>query len=213
MSDEQQKTEQESPADGVVGPEAVNADAASADAVGGDTVSADDVVVADTAPAGRNRRKVLLASVVAVLVLALAGGVAYLGWNHYQVNQAEQARTDATSAAKAQAEKMFSYDYGNVEKEMAAASNGLTGDFKKQFDTLVKQQVVPAAKEKQLTVKAIVVGQAPISTTPDSAVVLLFVNQIANGNTGPNASFTPSRIKMDMKKVDGNWLVGGLETI
>lgn len=202
MSDEQQ----------IAGPESVPGEGMTVDGAGVEGVSA-ETVITEAAPAGRNKRKILVASLVTVLVLALAGGVAYLGWNHHQVGQAEQARTDATNAAKTQAEKMFSYDYGNVEKEMAAASNGLTGDFKKQFDTLVKQQVVPAAKEKQLTVKAIVVGQAPISTTPDSAVVLLFVNQIANGNTGPNASFTPSRIKMNMQKVDGNWLVAGLETI
>lgn len=173
----------------------------------------------DTAPQDDSRRRVF-AVLAGGLIVALAAGVGWLFWGYgfnetsYLNDQAtERARTEAVSAASDQAAKMLSYGYLDVDQQLAAAADGLTGDFRDDYTKLVQETIAPGAKEKKLTVQATVQAGSIVSATPDDAVVLLFVNQVTTSAEQPDAATTGSRVRMEMHKEDGRWLTGRLTPV
>lgn len=186
-----------------------------------DDKSAESVTAAEpdeaTGPAspagGRGPLRIVLAAVAALLVLALAVGVGVLFYQHRQDVATEQARTDAVRAASEQAVAMLSYDYNRVDDQLAAAGDGLTGSFRDDYQKLADEIIAPGAKEKKLTVQVSVQGAAPVSASPDDAVVLLYLNQVTTSADAPDAATTGSRVRMEMQKVDGRWLTERLTPI
>ncbi|RDI30215.1 Mce-associated membrane protein [Rhodococcus sp. AG1013] len=154
-----------------------------------------------------------LVAVAGVVVAALLVGVGFLGWGYLQDRATEQARTDAVQAATAQATAMLSYNFNDVDQQLAAAGDGLTGDFKADYDKLVKETIAPGAKEKKITVEATVQAGAIESASPDDAVVLLYVNQITTSEDMPDAATTGSRVRMEMHKDGDRWLTGRLAPV
>ncbi|MFE3293448.1 h domain protein [Rhodococcus sp. NPDC059234] len=176
----------------------------------------DDVAAEDAAaPSGgkRDPLRIALAAIAGVLVLALAGGVGWLYWGHRQDVATEQARVDAVQAAGDQAKAMLSYDYNKVDDQLAAAADGLTGSFKDDYTKLVQETIAPGAKEKKLTVQVTVQAGAPVSATPDDAVVLLYLNQITTSSDAPEAATTGSRVRMEMHKDGDRWLTARLTPV
>lgn len=168
----------------------------------------------------RNSNNRVVAALVGVLIAALAIGVGWLYWGYglndtsYRNDQAtEQARTDAVVAASDQAAKMLSYDYTTVDDQLAAAADGLTGDFRDDYTKLVQDTIAPGAKEKKLTVQATVQAGSIVSATPDDAVVLLFVNQVTTSAEQPDAATSGSRVRMEMHKDGDRWLTGRLTPV
>ncbi|MFI9585408.1 hypothetical protein ACIHCQ_26930 [Streptomyces sp. NPDC052236] len=80
---------------------------------------------------------------------------------------------------------ILSYDYRRLDRDFAAARSRLTGSFRDEYQRTTATVVAPTAKKYQGVVKATVAkppgGEAPaasvVSASPDSAVVLLFVNR------------------------------------
>ncbi len=156
---------------------------------------------------------ILVRSLAVVIVLALAAGVGVLFYQYRQNEQTEQARTDAVSAASAQATSMLAYDFDNVDQQLGSAADGLTGDFRDEYTKLVTDVIAPSAKEKSLTVQVTVQGTAVVSADPDEATILLFLNQITTSTDVPDAASSGSRVRMTMEKVDGRWLASELAPI
>lgn len=176
-------------------------------------VEADEATAPEKPAGGRSPLRMVLTAVAALLALALAVGVGVLYYQHRQDVATEQARTDAVKAAGEQAVAMLSYDYNKVDDQLAAAADGLTGSFRDDYKKLANEVIAPGAKEKKLTVQVSVQGGAPVSASPDDAVVLLYLNQITTSADAPDAATTGSRVRMEMQKVDGRWLTERLTPI
>lgn len=159
------------------------------------------------------RSRILLRVLAVVVLIAVAVGVGALHYRYRQDEETQQARTDAVAAASAQAIAMLAYDYNGVDQQLASAADGLTGDFKDEYLGLVTDVIAPGAKEKSLTVQVTVQGTAVVDAAPDTATVLLFLNQITTSSDAPDAASSGSRVRMSMEKVDGRWLTGNLEPI
>ncbi len=147
------------------------------------------------------------------LVLVVA---AVLGWLIYSTGaaqSAENARGEATAAAVEQVTNMFGYHHATVEDEMDTALEGLTGDFRDTFEDEVETNVIPRAEQNEVVSEAAVVAQGPVETTKDTATVLVYFNQTITANTGPKSTFTPSRLLVELREIDGRWLVSGLESV
>lgn len=156
---------------------------------------------------------VALKIAAAVVVVALAVGVGFLWYGHRQDQLSEQARIDAVDAAGKQAVAMLAYDFADVDNQLASAADGLTGSFRDDYTTLVQETIAPGAKQKQLTVQVSVQAAAPVSTTPDEAVVLLYLNQTTTSADAPDARTSGSRVRVSLQKVDDRWLVDQLTPV
>jgi Mce-associated membrane protein len=170
----------------------------------------------ETAEAGHNddtsqrRRPTKLAPLVLALLLAVSAALAT--WL-YVVKYRPDVQTDAAAAqsaidaARDGTVALLSYKPDTLNQDFAAAKSHLTGDFLSYYDQFTKEVVTPAAKEKNLTTTAQVVGAAASEMHPNSAVVLLFVNQATVSKDRPDPAMASSTVLVSLTKVHGKWLI------
>lgn len=149
-------------------------------------------------------------SVVALVFAVLVGWLAY---GAAQDSAAETARTEARVAAEEQAVAMLAYTHDEVDAQTDAAAEGLTGDFRDEYLSLMRNIIAPGAKEKAISVQVSVQGSSVVSADADSAVTLLFLNQITTSSENPEAVSSGSRVRVELEKHDGRWLVNRLTPI
>ena len=87
------------------------------------------------------------------------------------------------------------------------------GDFLSYYDHFTQQIVAPAAKQKSLKTTARVMGAAVSELRPDSAVVLLFVDQTTTSKDSPEPAMAASSVLVSMTRVNGNWLITKFDPI
>ena len=156
------------------------------------------------------RRRVKVAPLLLVLLLLLSGALAT---SLYVVQYRPDEQTDtaaaqtAINAARDGTVALLSYKPDTLNQDFAAAKSHLTGDFLNYYDQFTKEIVTPAAKEKALTTTAQVVGAATTELQPNSAVVLLFVNQATTSKEQPDPAMASSSVLVSLTKVHGTWLI------
>jgi len=94
-----------------------------------------------------------------------------------------------------------------LDKDFAAARSHLTGDFLSYYDQLSQQTVGPAAKQKSLKTTARVVRAAVSDLRPNSAVVLVFVDQTTTTKDSPEPTMAASSVLVRMADINGKWLI------
>ena len=109
---------------------------------------------------------------------------------HQQTNTA--ATNIALEAAKSGTVALLSYSPDSLDKDFAAAKSNLTGDFLSYYTQFTEQIVTPAAKEKSVKTTASVVRAAVSEIHPDSAMVLVFINQTTTSKENPDGAFAAS---------------------
>jgi Mce-associated membrane protein len=162
------------------------------------------------------RRQLKLVPVVLVLLLLLSGALAtWLYIDQYRPDQQTDAAAaqSAVDAARDGTVALLSYKPDTLNQDFAAAKSHLTGDFLNYYDQFTKQIVTPAAKEKALTTTAQVVGAAASELHPNSAVVLLFVNQATISKDRPDPAMASSSVLVSLTKVHGKWLITKFEPV
>ncbi|WP_077103108.1 hypothetical protein [Mycobacterium terramassiliense] len=147
---------------------------------------------------------------VLIVLLLISGGVAtWLYFKQYRPDQ--QTDTDvARTVARAGSDgtvALLSYSYDSLDKDFAAARKHLTGDFLSYYDQFSQQTVAPMAKQKSMKTTAKVTGAAVSELHPDSAVVLVFVDQVTSTKDSPQPSVAVSSVLVRMSRVGGNWLI------
>lgn len=162
---------------------------------------------------GGPRRLVLVASAVAIVLVALAALCAVTGYKYWNDRESEQARTQAVPAAQHTVEAMFTYNFTTVDAELPKAADNLSGSFRDDYLKLIKEAIVPGAKEKELNVQATTQATGVVSAEPAHAVVLLYLNQVSTGKDSPQATISTSRVRVSLDKNDGRWLVSAVTPI
>ena len=156
------------------------------------------------------RRRVKVAPLLLVLLLLLSGALAtwlYVGQYRHDEQTDTAAAQTAINAARDGTVALLSYKPDTLNQDFAAAKSHLTGDFLNYYDQFTKEIVTPAAKEKALTTTAQVVGAAATELQPNSAVVLLFVNQATTSKERPDPAMASSSVLVSLTKVHGTWLI------
>jgi Mce-associated membrane protein len=147
-----------------------------------------------------------------VLALLLALGAGFLRWEYSSKRDAQVAADESVTVARDATVAILSYSADNAEKELLGARERLTGSFLDAYTDLVKNVVIPGAREKKISAKAQVPAAASVSASPDRAVVLVFVDQtVTVGNDAP--SNTASSVRVTLDKVNGRWLVSGFDPV
>jgi Mce-associated membrane protein len=164
---------------------------------------------------GRSKAALIGAVVLTVALLASAGAAAWLYFGQYstdrQINDA--AATVALDAAKTGTVAMLSYSPETLDKDFANAKSHLTGDFLSYYTNFTQQVVTPAAKQKAVKTSAAVVRAAVSELHPDSAMVLVFINQNTTSKENPDGAFAASAVKVGMKKINGAWLISSFDPV
>ncbi|MET8876391.1 h domain protein [Nocardia sp. NPDC004604] len=162
---------------------------------------------------GGRRRVVLMASAVALVIVALAAICGVTGYKYWNDRKSEQARTQAVPAAQRTVEAMFTYNFKTVDAELPKAADSLTGSFRDDYLKLIREAIAPGAKEKELNVQATTQASGVVSAESAHAVVLLYLNQVTTSKDAPQANISTSRVKVSLDKDGGHWLVSAVTPI
>jgi Mce-associated membrane protein len=151
-----------------------------------------------------------------VLGLLAAGGLA--GWLYFAQFRADTQADDAVAqkavnAARDGTVALLSYKPDTLNKDFAAARSHLTGEFLNYYDQFTKEVVTPAAQSKAVATTAQVVGAAASELHPNSAVVLVFVNQVTSSKERPDPAMASSSVLVSLTKVHGDWLITKFDPI
>ncbi len=154
--------------------------------------------------------------VLATVLVAAAVGVA-AGLFFFQYRPAQRFDDAAThqvvQAASDGAVAVLSYSYSNLDSDFAKAKSRLTGEFLAYYSKFSQDFVAPAARQGQLTATAKVLRAAVSELHPDSAVVLVFINQNTASKKKPEPLTTASSVLITLTKVKGSWLIAKLEPL
>jgi Mce-associated membrane protein len=200
----------------------VSADEPEATGTEPESTAAEETAAVPTpaAPAeGKRRRRrlgtLIGAGVLSVLLLASAGVTAWLYFSQFRPDQQTDAaaREVALEAAKSSTVALLSYSPETLDRDFANAKSNLTGEFLDYYTQFTEQIVTPAAKQKQVKTSAAVVQAAVAELQPDSAVVLVFVNQNTVSKENPDGAFAASAVKVAMEKRDGRWLINAFDPV
>lgn len=172
----------------------------------------------DSTRVGRSRVGIVGIVGIALLAVALvasAGVAAWLYFSQYRPDQQIDAAASkiALDAATKGTVALLSYSPDSLDKDFASAKTHLTGDFLSYYTQFTEQIVTPAAQQKSVKTSASVVRAAVAELHPNSAVVLVFVNQTTTSKENPDGAFAASSVKVSLNKVDGTWLISSFDPV
>ncbi len=159
---------------------------------------------------GLPRRVRKIAPVALVLLLLISGGVAtWLYFKQYRPDQQTNAGT-AQAVVRAASDgtvAVLSYSFDSLDKDFANARSHLTGDFLTYYDQFTSQSVAPVAQQRAMKTTAKVTEAAVSELHPDSAVVLLFVDQVSTTKDSAQPSVTLTNALVHLTRINGSWLI------
>jgi Mce-associated membrane protein len=148
-------------------------------------------------------------------VIAAVGLAACLFVLHYRPDRQldDAAAQRAIRAASDGAVAALSYSSENMERDFTRARSHLTGDFLAYYDKFTKEIVIPTVQQKHLGQTASVLRAAVLELEPNSAVVLVFLNETTTSKDKPQPLITSSAVRITLTKVGGSWLISKLDPV
>ncbi|EUA07615.1 hypothetical protein I546_5245 [Mycobacterium kansasii 732] len=190
-----------------------------------ETAEADSALPSDDDRPARQKRRAgwvnklssgkAVAALMALLVAASVALLAGLYFFSYRPDREvdDQAAKSAVAAATDGTIAILSYSPDTLDRDFSSARSHLTGDFLSYYDQFTQQIVAPAAKQKSVKTRAVVLRAAVSELHPDSAVVLVFVNQSTQSADRPEPTLTSSSVMVKLTKADGKWLISSFDPV
>lgn len=152
--------------------------------------------------------------VATALVVAAVGAAASLFFILYRPDRQidDAAAHRAVQAASDGAVALLSYSYESLDRDFAKARSHLTGGFLGYYKKF-SEEIAAGAQQGQLTATAKVIRAAISDLHPDSAVVLVFVDQTTASKKKSEPMKTSSSILVTLTKVNGSWLIANFDPI
>lgn len=152
---------------------------------------------------------------IAVLLVLSAGGAGGVYWWIYRPDQQTNAVAEkrAVDAAKDGTVALLSYAPDTLDRDLAAAKSHLTGEFLTYYSQFTDTIVKPAASKKGVKTEANVVRAAVSEMHPDSAVVLVFVNQVTTSKDRPEPALATSAVMVSLVKKSDRWLISEFKPV
>jgi Mce-associated membrane protein len=157
----------------------------------------------------------VIAILLGLPVVAAAALAGWVFWYHYRPDQQtdNSAGKAAIGAASDGTVAVLSYAPDSVDHDFAAAKTHLTGDFLGYFSKFTEDIVAPAVRDKGIKKTATVVQAALSQLHPDSAEVLLFVDQTTTSKASPEPNLTASSVVVRLTKIDDHWLISKFDPV
>ncbi len=153
------------------------------------------------------RWRSIVATTLVIAAVGVAAGVYIILYRpDQQVGDAAARR--AIQAASDGAVAALSYSYDHLNRDFDNAKSHLTGDFLTYYSKFSDDVVAPTAQKGQLTASAKVIRAAVSELHPDSAVVLVFVDQTTKSAQKKDPENTQSSVLVTLRKVNGSGLIG-----
>jgi Mce-associated membrane protein len=157
------------------------------------------------------RWRSIVATVLVVAAVGVAAGLFFILYRPgRQIDDAAAQR--AIQAASDGAVTLLSYSYDNLDRDFAKARSHLTGHFLAYYRKF-SEQIAAGAQQGQLTTTAKVIRAAVSDLHPDSAVVLVFVDQTTASKQKPEPVKANSSVLVALTKVNGSWLIANFEPV
>lgn len=160
------------------------------------------------------RMRVPAALAAAAVALAVATGV--LQWQAHSQRSLDTARAESLKAARETTATVFTYTADSVDKDLATRTDRLTGAFRDEYTSLMKTQVIPNAKEANVTTVTEVPAAASVSVSATRAVALLFVDQTITRSQGAGPA-RPTKssfgVRVTLERTGGRWLVSEFQPV
>lgn len=152
------------------------------------------------------RWRSIVATTLVTAAVGVAAGVYFLLYRpDQQVGDAAAHR--AIQAASDGAVAVLSYSYDHLNRDFDNAKPHLTGDFLAYYTKFTDEVVAPMAQKGQLTASAKVVRAAVSELHPNSAAVLVFVDQTTASVQKKDPEKTQSSVLVTLTKANGSWLI------
>ena len=154
-------------------------------------------------------------ALLALLVVAsttLAAGLLYFQYRPDRATNAAMAKAAITAASEGTV-AILSYSPDTFEHDFSSAKSRLTGDFLSYYSQFTQDVVGPAAKQKSVKTSAVVVRAAASELHPDSAVVLVFINQSTVSAERPEPALTSSSVLVTLTKANDKWLISSFNAV
>jgi Mce-associated membrane protein len=168
------------------------------------------------APASTRRpsRRVVTA-VLGVLAVLLGTLTVVLAASARQAATRADAAREVLGPAKSAAARILSYDYRHVQRDADAATAQLTGEFRTQYQTAMRQQIIPQAPKQRAVVQAEVLsaGVSSVNGTGTQAVVIVFANQTVTNSSLTQPRVDQVRVRLTLDKQNGRWLVAKVDAL
>lgn len=150
--------------------------------------------------------RVLAYGILPALALLLALGAGLLKFQSSSARDDDRARIESVRAATDSTIALLSYQPDTVAKDLGAARDRLTGNFRDAYTALTHDVVIPGSQQKHISAAAKVAAAASVSASPTRAVVLVFIDQtISIGTDSPTD--TASTVKVTLDKIGSRWLI------
>jgi Mce-associated membrane protein len=188
----------------------------SADTSGSENGASAAATPRDATPRKSRRNRAKIIGLALVAAIAMAGSLA--GWLYVTQLRSDQ-RTDAAASQAAVAAAsdgtvaVLSYSAQNLNRDLAGAKSHLTGDFLSYYQQFTDNVVVPAAKLNGVQASAAVVRAALSQIHPNSAIVLVFVNQTSTSKDHPDPVLRASSIRVRLQRIDDRWLIDAFDPV
>jgi len=155
---------------------------------------------------------------VALPVALLLASVVACGSVYLFLFRPDQLTNDASQqqvliAAREGSEAVLSYSPENLDKSLADAKSHLTGEFLDHYSKFTDEVVRPAVAQKGVKTEANVVRAAVSQMDPDTAAVLVFVNQVTTSKDRPSPALATSTVMVTLVKSGGQWLISEFKPI
>jgi Mce-associated membrane protein len=188
--------------------DALDTEAGAADrGVGRDDEFDDD----DEERAGRGARlSIPLVPVLAVLLVLLLGGVAYLWFTRPSASSVTTGDyVDVLEAARSEVVDLTSFDYQTLDDDIAQARAITVGDLQKESVAQLTDNRKQLT-DQQAVVNTQVVGAGVTRANGSDGTVLLVIQSTQRTKGAAQPAIVRYRIQADLTKVDGRWLLSGI---
>ncbi len=147
--------------------------------------------------------------VLALLLLTSGGAAAWLYFKQYRPDQQTDfsVKQAVASSASDGTTALLSYSSDTLDQDFANAKSHLAGDFLTYYNDFTQQIVAPTAKQRSLKTAAHVTGAAVTELHPDSAVVLVFIDQTTTTKDSPQPLTAVSSVLVRLNRINGDWLI------